>query len=342
MIARLYIVLPFRFLVPTGNIFAAYHYEEDGYLVMHYPPMRSQELAKAPSPEILVDGREAIVADVLQIDFKKTELDRTSGNQCDPPFSLLERSVNSFLTVLRFVTRAGQIRPVNFIQEHWRVHYLNDDGSELEEEEGLVRSRGTLTFSISYAVVDEYIWDQLHRLPSDYQPPPWDGILLDAFDALPDIGPAIVLAATSLEVFISSILDLLAEKNKIPIELWTWLNGRDPLKQPSTEEQFDQLLRLIGGASLKTDARLWERFKNLKGARNSFVHDGVARIGKTSDALTLNQARDLVMAAPDIVRFVRNLVPEELRWPEFDHKIELSWTQELIPGSSGDGTTGGP
>jgi len=47
----------------------------------------------------------------------------------------------------------------------------------------------------------------MHQLPDGYEPPPWEVLLLDAIGELPNVGTAIVLSATALEVFIAAILN---------------------------------------------------------------------------------------------------------------------------------------
>src|SRR5262249_13656712 len=159
--------------------------------------------------------------------------------------------------------------------------YTNDDGSELEAQEGYRRRRGSLQFHWSFIGISPEVWDNIFCLPPEFEVPVWDGLRLDALAALPSVGTAVVLAATSLEVFISTLLDQLASKRGLSENLWTWVRDRDgrTLQQPSVEEQFDVLLKELTGHSLKEDAVLWEAFKNLKSARNSFVHEGTARLG---------------------------------------------------------------
>ena len=62
-------------------------------------------------------------------------------------------------------------------------------------------------------------------------------------------------------------------------ELWRWINQRgDWRREPTVEEQYDTLLKVLTGHTLKEDQDLWELFKHLKTARNSFVHEGMAKV----------------------------------------------------------------
>lgn len=329
MIARLFLLLPFNLTVPDGQSFTVYGYDDDGYRVLFYPPGRSDRTPSSDAPEeIRIDGTPAFQADSLRIDFLKDSFERKMGAPVDPSHEIMGRAVNSFLLRLRHVARAPQIRPISFPSGTWRLQYLNDDGSELEKQEGFVRGHGTLSYSFSWIALNSKIWDDIHGLPPEYIAPAWESLLLDAGNELPSIGPAIVLAATALEVFITTILDRLADVKKAPPELWKWINNRgDWLREPTVEEQFDGLLRYFTGHSLKEDQRLWELFKNLKTARNSFVHEGTSRIGGT--AISTDSAQKLIIAAAEIINKIKGWLPAELLWPDFKHEIKVESFKRL-------------
>ena len=326
MIARLYVFLPFSLPIPQGETFKVFSFIDEGYEIRFYP-MAISEISELPIglKEIKIDEVTTICPDIshdiIHIDFYKDNFDRRKNGACDPPYELIKRTVNSFLSKLRFVTRINYIKPVDFPNCRWDITYLNDDGTELKQHEGLTRLRGMVTKTISLNQLNSVMWEEIHKLPPNYSPPEWDSLLLDANFLLPEVGPSIVLAMTALEVFISQILNTLAEKSSIHKNLWEWINNRDWwLKEPAVEEQFDVLLQILVDTSLKADNKLWEAFAHLRRARNSFVHDGVAKVGDRR--LTLQDAYHLVKAAADIIGFVRELLPDEMRWPQFHHKIE--------------------
>ena len=152
--------------------------------------------------------------------------------------------------------------------------------------------------------------------------------MLDAQSDLPRVGPAVVLAATALEVFISYILDRLANAGSVPPRLWDWINKRgDYVREPTVEEQYDVLLMFFTGHSLKAEPKLWESFRNLKTARNSFVHEGTATIGATR--VSVETARRLLASASDIISKVREWLPPELHWPVFKHAIQIEGLKKL-------------
>jgi hypothetical protein len=97
---------------------------------------------------------------------------------------------------------------------------LNDDGTELEREEGKVRGRIGRRVEMSYRLINKEVWNEVNNLPFNYEAPRWDSLILDALKQLPEKGPAIIIAFTALEVFISSVLTNLHLKSQLPKKLW--------------------------------------------------------------------------------------------------------------------------
>jgi hypothetical protein len=79
---------------------------------------------------------------------------------------------------------------------------------------------------------------------------------------------------------------------------------------------------------LKEEVPLWEAFKNLKTARNSFVHEGVARVGGVE--INFDKAKALIKSASEIISKVREWIPADLHWPEFKHEIKIEMRQKLV------------
>jgi hypothetical protein len=94
------------------------------------------------------------------------------------------------------------------------------------------------------------------------------------------------------------------------------------------EDQFDVLLKEFSGHSLKEDAVLWEAFKNLKSARNTFVHEGTATVGNA--AITKDDARVLVARVDEIIAKIREWIPADMRWPVPEVKVQMEFSQTLI------------
>jgi len=331
MIARFLLALPFYIAVLEGAQFNVYTYENDGYVVSVFPPSRSDSLPPGNVPDNLqMNDTQAFLANGLRIEFRKDIFDRSHRNPFDPPESVINSAVKLFLDQLRYVTQSPQVHTVDLLRCPWRIRYLNDDGSELIEDASLPRGRGGVSFNWSWVGLNTQIWENIHSLSPDFIPPAWNILLLDAEAALPNVGTAVVLAATCLEVFIEQILGDLAKKSELSSDLWTWLNKRkDHLKNPSVEEQFDVLLKYFTGRSLKEDKYLWASFINLKTARNKFVHEGLAKVG---DKLILpSDAARLVGQSRAITKWVRELLPDDLKWPEFEPSAVFTIEQAIIP-----------
>jgi hypothetical protein len=242
---------------------------------------------------------------------------------------VIECAVNSFLVRLRHVGRAPHVRPVSLSKTSWRLQYLSDDEKELPIQEGFLRGRGSIRWSLTFVALTQPIWEDVFQLPADYQPTPWNELLLDALGELPNVGAGIVLAATALEVFIARTIDQLAARSNVPSNLWIWVNDRkDRDRNPSVEEQFDSLLQILAGHSLKEEAQLWELFMNLKKARNSFVHEGVAKLAKLP--IDDNGARQLILAAGDVIKQIQEWLPEDLRPTRFAHTVKLEVFKKIL------------
>ena len=113
-----------------------------------------------------------------------------------------------------------------------------------------------------------------------------------------------------------------------PPELWRWINQRgDWLREPTVEEQYDALLKFFTGHSIKEEQRLWESFKNLKATRNSFVHEGIAKIGGAP--INIETAQKLIASAYEVISKVKQWIPPELHWPEFKHVIQVEMVKRL-------------
>ena len=104
----------------------------------------------------------------------------------------------------------------------WRLEYTNDDGTPLEPTTGFAVAHGSSPLlSVSFVCLTPEIWSRMHELPVNYEPLPWEVPILDATGELPDVGTAIVLGATALEVFIGRILQPLATARGVPEMLWS-------------------------------------------------------------------------------------------------------------------------
>jgi hypothetical protein len=274
-----------------------------------------------------MDGEQVVAADVIQVDFRAEDFDRRRGVSDDPPLSLLFEVVNGFLARYRTLARGFAITALAPTNTKWRIEYLNDDESELEPQEGLMRARVGATFTVELMGLPNSLWDRVHELPADYRATAWDELLLDAFARLPHVGAAIVLGFSALEVRIEAALNDLARLYGVRSEMWDWINDRgDYRKEPSTLEQFDSLLKAVTGKSLKEESRLWDGLQHLRKARNSFAHDGIAVLGGIP--VDAARATELLQMAAEIIDWVDLLLPAEFRRPR--HDVEMRFEADTV------------
>ena len=313
MIAKLAVAVPFTMILPDGTPFETFTYEDGDCKVVILPPGKSDVPIHGDVPEgVTIANAPAFAGNSLHFEFSKPSFNLDATGTPEPTNEVLARAVVELVARVRYVTRGFQAY-TKFPNATWRLEYFNDDGSPYEPKKGEIRARAGRAMSWSFIAVTPEVWRLAHSLPDDWQPSTWDDILLDAFAAMPKIGTAVVLGATALEVFIAEVMEKLSKHASFPPLLWGWINDRgDWQKEPSPEEQFDQLLEYFTGHSLKSEKELWEAFKNLKNARNKFVHYGVPMVG--GKALSELEAMRLLQKADEIIEWTRKKVPEPIRW----------------------------
>jgi hypothetical protein len=330
MIARLWILLPFDLLIREGDNLQAVEITSPERKLRFYPPThyatRPSRAGSALSPlaalktaklaefcdTALVGNKKIAEVNVCVIDTIKTQFDRSKDKlKQDPEIQAAFDFANFVLSCMRVFSRSFNIRPIESGRDAWQLSYLKDDGSLVDEEEGKCRTVTTAASVIGYAAITP---ESVERItdPVINEPFTWDHLLLDAYALLPDIGSSIVMAYAALEVFISWALDILEKQKPLPDGMWKWLNTRDHWsKQPSVSEQFDHVLKTLSGQSLKDEQELWLKLVELKRARNSLVHEGVAKIG--SEKVSASKARELVNGASSIIKWAELLLPVERR-----------------------------
>jgi hypothetical protein len=344
MIAQIFILLPYTFSIPadvqlvafditlegrTGRIFPPYVSGVDRSVFDPASPTPLTEVGgrlgpvdpQTPTELVLIDGHPTIQADAVSIRFRADEFDRRTDAE-EPLVELAFRMANDLLARLRTLGRAGHVKPIAPHSTAWRLVYANDDGSELEPKEGLRRGLGGVSWTWQLFGLRADLWEAAGALSDDFEPTAWDTLLLDAVDLLPEIGPAIVLAFAAIETRIDRALDVLASQAGLGDEVWEWITQRegDYRKEPSMTEQVDSLLKAVSGHTLKEDGRLWEAFQNVRQARNTFVHEGRARIGQ--QPLTSERASQLVALSGDVIEWIERLLPDGHQRPRYEAEGE--------------------
>lgn len=322
MIARVFIDLPYTIHLPPMNFELLSWSAADFKISVNLDEMRTTESAVLDS-SVSVNGQLCQPTSKLVLDFKKESFDLSIQNALQEPSSrAIEDVANSFIRKFRSVSNASFIESVDLEQTSWAIKYLHDDGVPPESDPSKFRSRFSKMVTMQFAVLTPEQHKYIFDAGVESTPPPWEMLLLDANESLPAIGPAIVLASTSLEVLIKWALDVLASEKKISPEIWSWITEERPqYLQPTVEESFDKLLKVVSGKSLKDQRLLWEAFLNLKTARNKFVHDGIPMLG--GEKLSYQKALLLLQKTREIAEFIRELMPEHFRWNKFEAKIPL-------------------
>jgi len=256
----------------------------------------------------------------MEVEFHSDSYDR-SPSQVPERDSLIEDGfalVNRWTTTYRNLMSATWVKPVAPQKCSWRLNYLNDDGTELAQEEGLIRA--SVGFFMNVPGVGALVadsWQAIGDLVPDYVPFRWDELLVDALELLPAIGPPILLAYTALEIRISDAADVLATERKVHAEVWEWFTlKRAIVVRPETEEFAKAVFRMLAGKSLADETELWQTFVDLRRARNSFAHEGVAR-DSSGKEVTPDKAAQLVAGARQVLDWIENLLPESNRRKQF-------------------------
>jgi len=349
MIARLSVLAPVEWLIPSGERLATIEEESKYGPVKILPPVQAKtdmtgqaldrsiplmsltdNLFPAESPtesaDVLLNNQPTVRANLLRLELHRKEFERSlaSGKEdtfLNPLVLEMFELVNGFLRRLRSVgqlPRQSEVSPTSSI---WRIDYLQDDGSAVAKDPQKFRTQFGASIRFQAQGLTERTWEGVRSLPSDYSPPRWDTLLLDANLILGQVGPPLVLAATAVETIAAAVMDQLANATGVNPELWRWLNDRSFLKNPTLEEQCGPLLKAFSGRSLKEDSVLWEGFQNLRTARNTFVHEGVAKVGGIP--LNFEQCLILVRKATDVVAYLEEFLPVEERRPLL--KREITW-----------------
>lgn len=346
MIARLRVKLPYAIFLVKEPVLTPFSLMYEGYEFLVYPPYKSKLPTQQPLftaytnikdkleyydgeafSFITVNNIETIEANAIQIEVKNKDFNRAivtpdDYEKTDPPMNIFFNVVNKVLERIRCVTVGPGIKPLRVDETFWTLNYLNDSGALLEKEEGKNRivSRGqTKTEEIC---LNKDMWKMVTELDSEFKLPGYEEIFLDALFLKNEVGPAIVLAYTSLETMIEYCLNIIVKSKEIPEGLWEWIGGkkRELQQLPTTDEKFDSLLKIFSGKSLKDKSKLWEAYKNLQTARNEFVHNGAAKVGGV--VVTKERAKELSTKVRDIIIWLEEIMPEKNRLPRFKGGLE--------------------
>jgi hypothetical protein len=284
-----------------------------------------------PLPPLFhVDDKPWELCNALQIDFERDEPFDRRPEAIDAFLAYCFDVLNGVLTRLRILVMSSFVRPVEVKDIIGRLAFLDENGDEfpLVGDRETLRAKAFKRTSGRVITLSPKVWAALQVLPQTFRPALWDVVLLDAFAILEnvgeqldttgmraDIGAALVLAHTAIEMRIDDALARLAGPAGLSEEFWTWLSLRDHdiARQPSVEEKLGVLLKLLGGRSLKSDQDLWREYQRLRSSRNGFVHRGVLEYDHRP--LTIDKADALLRTALCVLDFIESGLPEDQRRP---------------------------
>jgi hypothetical protein len=332
MIARVRILLPIELLIRQSEVLPDREFAHGGYNVRMLAPYRSSPPASLFNPleptvaevvaGVQVDGEPAIAANSLEIQFHAPEFNRRRDVSGTPVVVDLAFDIaDSFLIAYRTLGRVYDLRvPLRREDVVYYVRYVNDDYSELPEDALLCRGH---VMSVQKTNMVHYLpeefWEAISTLSPVFNSTPHDRLILDALDLLPDVGPALAIACTAVEVRIASALGVLAGRSTIPPDLWKWIyrgNG------PQVQDELNSLFKILGGRTLQEDKSLATAYETLVKARNCFLHEGTARVsrqvkGKTvKSTVSVSEANTLILDADRIITWIEEVLPESEKRPQ--------------------------
>jgi hypothetical protein len=371
MIARFRLFLDFPVYVEDGSVFSTYTFERQCYGVRVLPLSQAKadpseleysaevwkQVVAALEPcdhpryseAIAINGRPSYKANLLTIDFVKKEFERGRPKEMkdvygDPTETLAFDVANEVIRTLRVLSRGPTMKAITPQSSFWRLDYLDDSEHELPRDESKVRQRHGSRFKFEISAMTPDLWRRMIDAEMTIGSHIWDALLLDAEALLTEIGPAIAVANTALEIFIPWALNQLVafkstsdsapptaqgatDRAAFTPELWEWpFNRGDWYQNPSVEDQYSVLLKALTGRSLKDNGNLWEGLTRLRRARNSFSHGGLPAIDRSRKiAVTKDEVTKLIDMAKSIINWVEELLPEPCRRPKFvpGHQVEL-------------------
>lgn len=284
-----------------------------------------------PIEGFTIDDAAVFPANLLVLDFIATTFDRQAKTpeengvtKSDPPISLVFDLANDVIGRLRTITRGSDLRPIDEDSVSWTLDYLDNEGREVEVEDGLIRGVCGNHFSLKVLRVSDNIWKKAWELPEDHIAYPWDRLLLDAQALMPDIGAVIAVVNAALETFAQWMNDELSVRSTLDPDLFDWLNDlAEKMKGPSVPDRYDVLLKVFTGKSLKDEQPLWGALMKIRGARNNFMHRGKVAQTKKTEELTIDEVSVLMEKANEIVNWVEALLPAELHRPKLNENYKM-------------------
>ena len=324
MIARFAFRTPWTLYLAHGAIDPVRLQQGDLEVVIHPPqqadPSNSRFIVPLESPVtapgFAVNGEPAFAADIWVVDVVSSRDFDRQKKPLDPLVEVALAPLNQQIARLRAVLRVGTIHPLSKNKTSYTVTYLDNDGSLVGDSP---KRKSFMCQQIRATGLVRGHWEAAAELPTDFETPVWHLLLLRAAEMFEvDRGASIVMAYVALEVFSEHVADSLADAANLPEGLWDWICDRDHWsKNPGVADRLTHLLNAFTGHDIRQEAqRAWAAFKQLRDARNNFVHRGVVatgRPGKGKGLVPLNnqKAVEIFRGARSLVQWIEEFLPAD-------------------------------
>lgn len=337
MIARVAVHLPESLWLEESSRFDAFTTEYQDERLVIYPPLQCpfevrpdeagnfnvNDIYRMLTPVVTervyqfvqMNGQYVKHANLLQVDFLRSEFNRESGADEDPTRDIVESIVGNIVARLRYTIAAPTFREFRLLDTFWTVIYLNDDGGELLEEKGLVRGRVHAPFKFTFTGIDAHSWAAVRNHSFEFQPFIWERLYLDAQFLLPEVGPALTLAISAIETATDEMIrDQLRHK---PGEAEHLISAN------KLGQRLDRVAKTLTGSSLKDEPTLWNTFHTLRKARNAAAHEGTPIV----DGITVNDqvALQMILAARPVLAWIESRMSSGLQSHREPHEPKWSW-----------------
>jgi len=302
MIARIAFRLPYTIAVPAGKQFDPLSRMDGDTTVIIHPLKQFKEMRgfEAPTFEetprsttrLIYNGEPVCEMDTLVVDLVRADFDRDVRTMADT----IKRAdsnttirdgyayANEFLAMLRNATQNPEIRP---IEGPVYLQFINDDGTNLEHEDG--KYRITLrqgADNLRNRVVDPLHWDALKV--QNFEDLNHRTLLLDAMALFPE--PAsIILGYSAVEGASKHIIQNLANQ-QLPEAVAKWAI-KSALRESSLKILFTGIFKVLTGSEVLGDHDFAQKFERVNQMRNSIVHRGHLQIeGQNVSRTELSEA----------------------------------------------------
>lgn len=347
MIARYSLLLPFEFTIDAELALPPLMLSLGGErIVVHQPqralldtrdlhpaaeaPVGEAPLKLLPAPRtpiraLTVDGKPAILANLLIVDFLRDSFERRRDapldQPSDPPFELAIAAANEVLRRIRLLARASNARMLSPHDVLWLLRYLKADETLIDDDPRLYREKWVAITDWKLTGITPRLWKAVSEVQAESVARVWEDLLLDADALFSEAGAAIILTHSALETFSKATLDRLARRSATPAQLWEFFFQRR--REPPMEVQLDVLLKAFAGHSLKERNDLWQAFRQLQEARNNFAHRGQALIN--GQPVTRVDLSRMLAATRDTIDWVETFLPLEWRRPVYKETATFAW-----------------